>query len=115
MLGWEDQPGSIARDAGRANRSCNWHSINELQYQEISRSKSQSWHAPCFPTLRALALRKFLRRSHEEAEGFLTNRIADRRGDHFDHRGHRNSELAQVQDGGQRIVRSWIGPHAQYC
>jgi len=30
---------------------------------------------------------------NEEAEGFLSYRVADRRGDHSDHRGHRNSNL----------------------
>src|SRR5258706_543972 len=43
----------------------------------------------------------FSRRMHEETEGFFTYRIADRRGDHSDHRGHRYSEFAQGQDGGE--------------
>ncbi len=39
--------------------------------------------------------------SNEETEGFLSYRIADRRGDHSDHRGHRNSEPPPVAYGGQ--------------
>jgi hypothetical protein len=39
-------------------------------------------------------------RNEEEPEGFLTYRIADRRGDHFDHRGNRDPELAPRSDGG---------------
>ena len=36
---------------------------------------------------------------HEETEGFFTYRIADRRGHHSDHRGHRHSELDAVPHG----------------
>jgi hypothetical protein len=31
--------------------------------------------------------------SNEKAEGLFSYRIADRRGDHSDHRGHRNPQL----------------------
>src|SRR5580698_4641305 len=54
------------------------------------------------------------RRTNEEAEGFLTNRVADRCGDHFDHRSDRNSELAPVAHGGQRSFRGWFDPYDQH-
>jgi hypothetical protein len=38
---------------------------------------------------------------NEEAEGFLTYRIADRRGNYSDHRGYRHPEPPQVTYGGQ--------------
>src|SRR5439155_5725468 len=42
----------------------------------------------------------------EESEGFLSYRIADRRGDHFDHRGDCHPEPAPFAYGGQRSVCS---------
>jgi hypothetical protein len=51
------------------------------------------------------------RRSHEEAEGFLSYRIADRRGDHFDHRGHRNPEPHSFQNGSERVFGSGLSPY----
>jgi hypothetical protein len=42
---------------------------------------------------RALAPQTLKEIFNEEAKGILSYRVADRRGDHFDHRGHRNSEL----------------------
>src|SRR5258708_20120391 len=60
----------------------------------------------CTLVRRALAPYNFSRRKHEETEGFLTYRIADRRGDHSDHRGHRYSEFAQGQDGGKSNVNT---------
>src|SRR5215471_2913013 len=54
------------------------------------------------------------RRSHEEAEGFLSYRIADRRGDHSDHRGYRYSELAQGTHFGERVFRGWLSPHLDH-
>src|ERR1700735_734107 len=53
-------------------------------------------------------------KNEEESEGFFTHRIADRRGDHFDHRGYRNSELASRPHGGQRSVSSRFNPYDQY-
>jgi len=54
-----------------------------------------------FNSCRALALGNFLKeiQHHEETEGLFTYRIADRRGDHSDHRGHRHSELDAVAYG----------------
>src|SRR5437879_342144 len=51
---------------------------------------------------------------HEEAKGFLTYRVADRRGDHSDHRGHRNSEPPPVPYGRQRGFGSRFSPHHQH-
>src|SRR5213078_1162634 len=50
----------------------------------------------------------------EESKGFLSYRIADRRGDHFDHRGDCHPEPAPFAYGGQRSVRSRFAPYAQY-
>src|SRR6266404_4088178 len=43
-------------------------------------------------------------RINEETKGLFTYRIADRRGDHPDHRGHRNPEPAACPHFGERIV-----------
>src|SRR2546425_13141304 len=51
---------------------------------------------------------------YEETEGFLSYRIADRRGHHSDHRGHRYSEFAQGQDGGERILSGWCDSYSQH-
>src|SRR5260370_39010638 len=48
----------------------------------------------------------FSRRKHEETEGFLSYRIADRRGDHSDHRGYRYSEFAQGERKSVLLGRS---------
>src|SRR5215469_13898785 len=61
------------------------------------------WHLPTLS-----------RRFHEEAEGFLSYRVADRRGDHSDYRGHRDSELDACQDVGQRVLGRWFSPHDQH-
>src|SRR6266850_3127092 len=53
-------------------------------------------------------------KSEEESKGFLSYRIADRRGDHFDHRGDCHPEPAPFAYGGQRSVRSRFAPYAQY-
>src|ERR1700735_3402184 len=53
-------------------------------------------------------------KNEEESEGFCTYRIADRRGDHFDHRGYRNSELASRPYGGQSVFRGRVSSHACY-
>src|ERR1700721_3739010 len=50
-------------------------------------------------------------RNEEEPEGFLTHRVADRRGDHFDHRGHRNSEPASRTYRGERSGGSGSAAH----
>src|SRR6266436_7513161 len=52
----------------------------------------ENWPAACICTRRAQAPNTLSRRSHEEAEGFLSYRVADRRGDHSDHCGHRYPE-----------------------
>jgi hypothetical protein len=49
-----------------------------------------------------------------KAEGLLAYRPFDRRGDHFDHRGYRNSELAPVEDGRERVFGSRFAPLAQH-
>src|SRR5258708_40135136 len=54
--------------------------------------------------LRRVMFRSFSRRKNEETKGVLSYRIADRRGHHSDHCGHRYSEFAQGQDGGERIL-----------
>src|SRR5437016_5194533 len=64
------------------------------------------WPRPCPTFRRALALLNFSRRQHEKAKGFLSYRIADRRGDHFDHRGHCNSEPPPVSYGRERGLGS---------
>src|SRR6202008_2919132 len=51
---------------------------------------------------------------HEETEGFLSYRIADRRGDHSDHRGHRYSELAALENRSERIIRGGLSSHHQH-
>src|SRR6266702_6673446 len=53
-------------------------------------------------------------KSEEEAKGFLSYRIADRCGDHFDHRGDCHPEPAPFAYGGQRSVRSRFAPYAEY-
>src|SRR3984893_19246887 len=45
---------------------------------------------------------------NEEEKWFLAYRIAHRRGDYSDHRGHRNSELAQVPYGSERVLGCWF-------
>src|SRR4029077_2392576 len=54
------------------------------------------------------------RRTYEEAKGFLSYRVADRRGDHSDHRGYRNSEPPPVPYGRERGFGSRYSPHHQY-
>src|SRR5260370_1910402 len=84
------------------------------------KSSKQSPHRPPACTLlpRALAPEKrlMLRRSkdHEEAKGFLAYRIADRRGDHSDHRGYRHSELAALENRSERIIRGGFGSYHQH-
>src|SRR6202008_4241805 len=51
---------------------------------------------------------------HEETEGFLSYRIADRRGDHSDHRGYRYSELAALENRSERIIRGGLSSHHQH-
>jgi hypothetical protein len=48
---------------------------------------------------------------YEETEGFLSYRVADRCGDHSDHRGYRNSKLAPVAYGRERSFGSGFTPH----
>src|SRR5216683_2765807 len=84
------------------------------------KSSKQSPHRPTACTLlpRALAPEKRLMlsrsKNHEEAKGFLAYRIADRRGDHSDHRGYRYSELAALEDRSERIIRSGLGSYYQH-
>src|SRR5260370_40866328 len=57
---------------------------------------------------------------HEEAKGFLSHRVADRRGDHSDHRGHRHPQPPPVTYGSERAFGGWFYPHHQpngcdYC
>src|SRR5207344_749545 len=66
----------------------------------------------CSGTLNSHTLKEIV--ENEEAEGFLTYRVADRRGDHLDHRGHRNSEPTSVAYGGQRSFRGWFDPYDQH-
>ena len=47
-------------------------------------------------------------------QGFFSYRIADRRGDHSDHRGHRNSELDAREDVSERVLCRWLSPHDQH-
>src|ERR1700739_4139739 len=68
-------------------------------------------HTACTDKLRALARHDLSRRIHEEAEGFLSYRIADRRGDHSDHRGDCDSELDAREDVGERVFRRWLTAH----
>src|SRR5882762_4105069 len=73
----------------------------------------QTWPSACPLFRRALAPYNFLKeiQHHEETEGFFTYRIADRRGDHSDHRGHRHSELDAVAYGRERGFGSGFSPH----
>src|ERR1700733_11989433 len=54
------------------------------------------------------------RNNEEEPEGLFTHRVADRRGDHFDHRGHRNSEPASRAYRGKRSFGSRLDAHDRY-
>src|SRR5262249_48189288 len=54
------------------------------------------------------------RRLHEEAEGFFPYRTADRRGDHFDHRGDRYPQPAALEDRGQRILCGGFGAYDRH-
>src|SRR6266568_1418073 len=91
---------------GASTRIKSGRCINSLfldRYEDANylRTSSLDWSQVCMLVRRALAPQNFSRRKHEETEGFLTYRIADRRGDHSDHRGYRYPELAQSQDGGE--------------
>src|ERR1700730_10185869 len=56
-----------------------------------------------------------LRSTYEkETTWFFAYRTFDRRGNHLDHRSHRDSELAAFQDGGQRSVCCRNDAHAEY-
>src|SRR5580658_975687 len=52
------------------------------------------------PAIR-ISCAKEITKHEEESEGLLVNRVADRRRDYFDHRGHRNSEPASRPHRGQ--------------
>src|SRR5260370_24499212 len=54
------------------------------------------------------------RRKNEETKGFLSYRIADRRGDHSDHRGYRYSEFAQGQDRNGTLLDSRHTSHSHH-
>src|SRR5437016_12519281 len=88
--------------------------MNKIWREHSFRTSSLDWPPACTLVRRALAPYNFSRRIHEEAKGFLSYRIADRRGDHFDHRGDCHPEPAPFAYGGQRSVRSRFAPHAQY-
>src|SRR5215469_539387 len=62
----------------------------------------------------ALAPQYLRRRIHEEAEGFLSYRIADRGGDHSDHRGDRHSEFDAREDVGERVLGRRFHSYDQY-
>src|SRR5262249_25137074 len=47
-------------------------------------------------------------------EGLFTYRVADRRGDHSDHRGYRDSELAAFKDRRQRILGCGFGAYDRH-
>src|SRR5580698_9481901 len=88
-----------------------------------SKARHGVWHAPCkLQGCTPPGIRQKLggtssqgeNRNEEEPEGFLTYRIADRRGDHFDHRGYRDPELAPRSDGGARIFGGRLGSHDRY-
>src|SRR5712671_954189 len=49
-----------------------------------------------------------------ETEGFFTYRIADRGGDHFDHRCHRDPELAARSYSGERVLCGLVHPYRQH-
>jgi hypothetical protein len=51
---------------------------------------------------------------HEETKGLFPDRTADRRGDHLDHRGHRNPELDAFEDGSESVFGRRISPNHQY-
>src|SRR5215831_2640897 len=52
---------------------------------------------------------------YAKAKRFLSHRVADRRGDHSNHRGDRNPELDQVQDGVKRSGGSWRPSYVDHC
>src|SRR6266851_4076838 len=49
-----------------------------------------------------------------QTKGFLSHRVADRRGDHFDHRGHRHPEPPPVTYGRERVFGGGFYPHHQH-
>src|SRR5437016_7952094 len=88
--------------------------MNKIWREHSFRTSSLDWPPACTLVRRALAPYNFSRRMHEEAKGFLSYRIADRRGDHFDHRGHRHSELAAFENRSERVVCCRFGPHDRH-
>jgi len=50
----------------------------------------------------------------EEAKGFLSYRVADRRGDILNHRGYRNSNLLRSRMARERGLGSRFPPHHQH-
>src|SRR5437016_5689590 len=88
--------------------------MNKIWREHHFRTSSLDWPPACLLVRRAKAPYNFSRRKHEEAKGFLSYRIADRRGDHSDHRGHRHSELAALENRSQRIIRCGRGSHHRH-
>src|ERR1700752_1225784 len=83
---------------------CNSLQLITLRLFPILHQRPPIWPVTCTSSVNALATnisQVKLKEIYEEAKGFLSYRIADRRGDHFDHRGHRNSELAPFQARGE--------------
>src|SRR5260370_1859214 len=93
-------------------RRCLLISLLSARYEENGVLIGKVWTGLSLAVIMMLSVSIIAsRRKHEEAKGILSYRVVDRRGDHSDHRGHRNSEPAPVSYGRERGFGSRFTSH----